>query len=161
MDALELIQKSSREVRGNSNLMAIYIKAYKEQFGFTPNCAGCTFNSDFQKLKNALSKNNQKPLIQIEMENTFKLLKVSGAILTYKKDGKVFRKYDNKLTEEFAIGYLTNGTKEELELRKKEFKKLPKGLNKSKEETNSEEGSSEVEKEETKVSTRKTKQNNK
>lgn len=131
MDVKELIKLNSREVRGNSNLMAIYINVFESQFGYKPNCAGCTFNSDFQKLKNAVLTPKQKTIIK--MEKTFKLYQVKGEILTYKRGKKTVRQYDNRMTEEFAIGFLTNGTDEQIEERKKLFKSLPKGLNKEKE----------------------------
>ncbi len=131
MDVKELIKLNSREVRGNSNLMAIYIKVFESLFGYRPNCAGCTFNSDFQKLKNAVLNPKQKTIIK--MEKTFKLYQVKGEILTYKRGKKTVRQYDNRMTEEFAIGFLTNGTDEHIEERKKLFKTLPKGLNKEKE----------------------------
>lgn len=135
MDIQELILLNSREVRANSNLMAIYINAFEEQFGYRPNCAGCTFNSDFQKLKNTfLNMSNITTINTIKMENTFQLRQVKGDILTYKENGRTVRQYDNRMTEEFAVGFLSNGTEEQIEERKKLFKKLPKGLKKIQEE---------------------------
>lgn len=128
MDVIELIKLSGREVRGNSNLMAIYITAFQNQFGHKPNCAGCTFNTDFQKLKNAVLNPKQKTIIP--MEKTFKLYQVKGDILTYKDGKKTVRQYDNRMTEDFAIAYLTRGTDEQIEERKKLFKVLPKSLKK-------------------------------
>lgn len=62
------------------------------------------------------------------MENTFKY-KSQGEILTYTNDkGKKIRIYDTNLTEEFVQGYLTPNkftSAEEIEDRKKNFKKLP------------------------------------
>lgn len=135
MDIQELILLNSREVRANSNLMAIYINAFEKQFGYRPNCAGCTFNSDFQKLKNTfLNMSNITTINTIKMENTFQLRQVKGDILTYKENGRTVRQYDNRMTEEFAVGFLSNGTEEQIEERKKLFKKLPKGLKKIQEE---------------------------
>lgn len=134
MEIKELIKLNSREVRGNSNLMAIYISAFESQFGYKPNCAGCTFNSDFQRLKKAVNSNKQSVKKNTKMENTFKLLKVRGQILSFKKGKKTIRQYDNRMTEEFAVEFLTNGTKEEIEQRKKLFRTLPKSINKPKDE---------------------------
>lgn len=135
MSVNELILMNSREVRKNPDLMAIYIESFKNQFGYKPNCAGCTFNSDFQKLKNAVSgKNKQTTTKPIIMSKTFKLYHVKGEILTYKKGKKTIRQYDNRMTEEFAIGFLTNGTPKQIEERKKLFRVLPKEILKPKEE---------------------------
>ena len=129
MDVNELIQLNSDKVRIDSNLMLFYVEAFFETFGYKPNCAGCTFNSDFIKLKTAL--HNKENVVNLtnktkKMENTFKLKRIEGNILAYRKDKKTFRLYDNSLNEEFVIGFLTNGTAEEIEQRKKLFSKLPK-----------------------------------
>lgn len=129
MDAKDLIALGGREVRRDSDLMTAYINAFQSYFGHKPNCAGCTFNKDFEKLKRAVNKGNGSLIIKTKtMDKTFKLFSVKGEILTYKVGKKVVRQYDNRMTEEFAIGFLTNGTKDELEERKKLFKKLPKSL---------------------------------
>lgn len=129
MDIQELIQLNSDKVRRDSNLMLFYIECFSKTFGYKPNCAGCTFNSDFIKLKTAL--HNKEKVVNLtnktkKMENTFKLKRIEGNILAYRKDKKTFRLYDNSLNEEFVIGFLTNGTEEEIEQRKKLFSKLPK-----------------------------------
>lgn len=64
------------------------------------------------------------------MEKTFKLYQVKGDILTYKDGKKTVRQYDNRMTEDFAIAYLTKGTDKQIEERKKLFKVLPKSLKK-------------------------------
>lgn len=131
MEVKELIQKSSQEVRGNSNLMAIYIKYFKEYFGHEPNCAGCTFANDFTRLKRVvLSGGSQKQQIartkkHKAMEKTFKLKKTEGKIFSFKKNSKTIHFYDNNLTEDVAVEYLTHGTPEQIEERKKLFAILP------------------------------------
>lgn len=158
MEVKELIKLNSREVRGNSNLMAIYIEAFEKQFGYKPNCVGCSFNSDFQKLKNALNSTSHSQFLKKEiMANTFKLRQVKGEILTYRKDGRTVRQYDNRMTEEFAIGYLSNGTEEEIQERKKMFKVLPKELADAKAKKEAEETAKE---EKPKASSRKKKVDN-
>lgn len=135
MEVKDLVKKSSQEVRGNSNLMAIYIKYFKEYFGHEPNCAGCTFANDFTRLKRVvLSGCSQEQKIsrtkkQSKMETkTFKLKKVEGKILSYKKNGKTIHFYDNNMTEQLAVEYLTHGTPEQIEARKKLFAILPNAL---------------------------------
>lgn len=125
----ELILLNSDKVRRDSSLMAFYIETFFETFGYKPNCAGCTFNSDFNKLKIALSgkKNNLTLTVNnTKMENTFKLKKVESKILAFKKGKVTLRLYDTNLNENFVIDFLTHGTEEEIEQRKKLFSKLPK-----------------------------------
>jgi hypothetical protein len=132
MEVKDLVKKSSQEVRGNSNLMAIYIKYFKEYFGHEPNCAGCTFANDFTRLKRVvLSGGSQEQQIarikkQSKMDTkTFKLKKTEGKILSFKKNGRTIHFYDNNMTEHLAVEYLTNGTPEQIEERKKLFAILP------------------------------------
>lgn len=63
------------------------------------------------------------------MEKTFQFSIDTPDILTYiNKEGKPVRAYANKATDEYVINFLTHGTADEIEKRKKLFKKLPKGL---------------------------------
>lgn len=135
MEVKELIQKSSQEVRGSSNLMTIYIKFFKEYFGHEPNCAGCTFANDFTRLKRVVlsggSKEQQTARTKKHRamgEKTFKLKKTEGKILSFKKNSKTIHFYDNNMTEHLAVEYLTNGTPEQIEERKKLFAILPNAL---------------------------------
>jgi len=120
----ELKNMDANKVRNNSSLMRLYIEIFEQTFGYKPNCAGCTFKKDFQKLIN--SKKTTTTLKTTTMKKTFKLKRITGRILTYKINGRPIRKYDNKLTEDFVIGYLTHGTEQELEERRKQFEILPK-----------------------------------
>lgn len=124
MTVYELIKENPNKVRNSPDLMAFYLEEYQKKFSKLPNCAGCTFKSDWKRFVNSFS--SAKTTKTIQMEKTFKLKKVQGKILTYWVGKIPHRKYDNKLTEEFVIGYLTNGTEEEIESRKKEFLVLPK-----------------------------------
>ena len=127
MTVSELISIDASKVRRDSNLMLFYIETFKEAFGYAPNCAGCTFNSDWYKLVNRI--NGTENLLTLQKEKTmatFQLKKAEGKILSFKKEGTTHRKYDTNLTEEFVIGYLSNGSEEEIEQRKKLFSKLPK-----------------------------------
>lgn len=127
MTVKELISLDASKVRRDSNLMLFYIETFKEAFGYAPNCAGCTFNSDWYKLVNRI--NGTENLLTLQKEKTmatFQLKKAEGKILSFKKDGVTHRKYDTNLTEEFVLGYLSNGSEEEIEQRKKLFSKLPK-----------------------------------
>jgi len=126
----EFISKSPDKVRKSPDLMAFYLREYEKIFGRLPNCAGCTFKSDWKKFVQAVkAPKKQKIKTMATTEKTFKLKDNRLRILTYWLGKSPQRKYSNKLTEEFVIGYLTHGTKEQLEARRKEFAILPKGLN--------------------------------
>jgi len=124
-------------VRSSPDLMAFYVQTFEQILGYKPNCVGCSFNSDFQKLKTAILSKQTLKTAQI-MENTnqqkptFVLRQKKGEILVYRKDNYSFRCYDYNLTEEFVINYLTYGTSEEIAKRKKLFSKLPSSLNRFK-----------------------------
>jgi hypothetical protein len=69
---------------------------------------------------------------------TISIKKQQGKILSYKKDGKTFRLYDNILTDDFIKEYLVNGTDEEIVERVKMFnfpvegsKKAPKEIDRN------------------------------
>lgn len=135
MDLKELLNYSANEVRRSSDLMAVYIVEFKKVFGTAPNCVSCSFNSDFQRLKN-YSSNGEKPKQKTIMakEKTFKLKDNKVRILAYKnKKGKRVMRYTNRMDENFVIDYLSHGTKEEKEARKKEFSVLPESLTKTEE----------------------------
>lgn len=131
MDIQELILLNSDKVRRDSNLMAFYIEAFQSAFGHKPNCAGCTFNSDWNKLVKSINKGEN--LVNLQTTNnkvmsTFKLKKTTNTILAYRKDKITYRKYDNLIDESFAIAYLTNGTESEIIERKKLFAVLPDAI---------------------------------
>lgn len=135
MEAQEFIKLNSREVRNSPSLMAIYADFYFQVHGTKLNCNTCGFDSKLKQLQNALRSKSVQPTKELLiMEKTFQLRQVKGEILTYKNEGKTVRQYDNRMTEEFAIGFLTHGTEEQIAERKKMFKFLPKKLETVKEE---------------------------
>lgn len=122
MTAQELILIEKRKVRSNPDLMSLYLVYFQEAYGYRPSCAGCSFATDWQKIVSFYSNKQEKTLnLQKEIFMEIKIKKIQGKILSYKKDGKTFRLYDNILNPEFIDGYLKNGTKEELAERKKLF----------------------------------------
>lgn len=122
MTAQELILIDKGKVRRDSNLMSLYLVYFQEAYGYRPSCAGCSFATDWQKIVSFYS-NKQEKTLNLPKENfmEIKIKKIQGKILSYKKDGKTFRLYDNILNNEFIDGYLKNGSKEELTERKKLF----------------------------------------
>ena len=125
MTVNDLIKIGKSQVRSNPDLMNIYIQLFTEKFGRKPDCAGCTFNRDWQRLTNYSPQKSQTM-----SDKTFRLKK-PGIIYSYdvkdKKLKRSFRKrvYGNIMSEDFAIDYLTIGTKAEIEERKKQFAVLP------------------------------------
>ena len=55
------------------------------------------------------------------MSNKITIKRVQGKILTYQKDGKTYRLYDNILNDDFIKEYVSNGSPEEIAERKKLF----------------------------------------
>lgn len=130
MTVQQLILNNSDKVRRDSSLMAFYIECFIEAFGYKPTCTGCTFSTDWNKLVRFISKGETITINQNKnIMSTFKLRKTTNTILFYKLNGRTFRKYDNKIDEAFAIAYLTHGTPEEIEQRKKLFAVLPGSAN--------------------------------
>lgn len=112
------------KVRSDSNLMSLYLDYFKEAFRYTPSCAGCSFSSDWYKFANHFSKKEKESLTlrKEKIMSKIEIKKVQAKILSYQKDGRTYRLYDNILTQEFIKEYLTHGTPEELEKRKALFR---------------------------------------
>lgn len=121
MTIQDLILIDKHKVRRDSNLMHLYIEFFQQTFHYLPNCAGCSFESDWNKLKSFYSKKTSITQKPIAMSSKITIKKVQGKILTYRKNGKTFRLYDNILNDDFIKEYISNGTPEELAERKKLF----------------------------------------
>lgn len=119
----EFILLDKAKVRRDSNLMSLYLDFFKTAFGRLPNCAGCSFGTDWQKLVSLYSiKAEKKVTLQKgKIMNTITIKKIQGKILTYKKDGRTYRQYDNILTDSFIKEFISNGTEEEIKERVKMF----------------------------------------
>lgn len=129
MNVEDLVKLNSTKVRSDSHLMRLYIEMFKAQFGKVPNCAGCTFSTDFHKLKSAVDNKKTTFAQTIKMENTYQIKVKTGEILHYRNNGRIVRRFDTSLTLEFVIGFLTHGTEEQLKERRKLFSKIPDCLN--------------------------------
>ena len=118
----ELMKYDINEVLSNQDLLYQFKSLYKEKYGVEPSCTSCSITSEFRKL--FIIKENMQ-------EKTFKY-KQKGEIISYtNNNGRKIRSYDNELSEEFVIGYLSinNYTlQEEVDERMKEFKILPEFL---------------------------------
>lgn len=119
----EFILLDKAKVRRDSNLMSLYLDFFKTAFGRVPNCAGCSFGTDWQKLVSLYSIKGEKKLTlqKGKIMNTISIKKIQGKILTYKKDGRTYRQYDNILTDSFIKEFISNGTEEEIKERVKMF----------------------------------------
>lgn len=131
MDARGFIKISAKEIRKSNELMRLYIKLYEGAFSVQPNCAPCTFNKDFKRFKKHVEQLGVGQEIIINHKYTRKMKtfelksKYKADILTYKDGKRPVRTYGRKMTEEFAANFLTKGSKEEIEKRKKLFNVLP------------------------------------
>lgn len=123
MTIQEFILIDKDKVRRDSNLIHLYLEFFKTAFGRVPNCAGCSFGTDWQKLINFHTGNKEKSvtLQKQKVMNTISIKKIQGKILTYRKEGKTYRMYDNILTDSFIKEYVSNGTEEEIKERLKMF----------------------------------------
>lgn len=116
----EFILLDKAKVRRDSNLMSLYLEFFKTAFGRVPNCAGCSFGTDWQKLVSKYSKKSVT-LQKVNPMRTITIKKIQGKILTYRKDGKTYRQYDNILTDEFIKNYIEYGVEGDKESRLKMF----------------------------------------
>lgn len=121
----ELILIGGDKVRRDESLILSYLEEFQKLFGYKPKCTGCTFNRDWKKFVNySLQRKSNK--ITMKTDKTFELKRgQKGVIHTYKIGNRPRRSYGNTMTEEFAIAFLTNGTKEQIAERKKLFEVLP------------------------------------
>ncbi len=138
MKVKDLIKQGADKVRYSNDLLNDYIIAFKSFFGYEPSCVGCTFSTDWDNFVRHVKTNDlQETEIKTETkmktkkEKTFEL-KDNSKIYHYdvkdEKTGQVDRKrsYGWRMSEEFAKNFLTIGTAEEIEERKKYFRVLPK-----------------------------------
>lgn len=128
MTAKEFVSIDAKQIRASEELMQLFVNFYEAAFFIKPNCGGCIFNAGFKKLKKFHSI-NQKNNINFEVmkERTFKInRKYLSDILTYKKDGVTYRKYANKMTEEFAIQLIADGQTHIFDVLPKDAKEVSK-----------------------------------
>lgn len=129
------------QIRSTPSVMAYFIQAYTDVLGREPSCSGCSLNNEFDSFLSALrSYNNIDNEILLTEKNqkmkenktgkTFILnpVKEIPMFTYYDKKGNAIRKYNNRLTDEFVEGFLTNGTEEEIKFRLTLFKKLPDSM---------------------------------
>ncbi len=121
----ELIALGSSKVRNDSALLSLYFEMFKEEFGYTPPPPCCGNMSDWYKFEKSKGENISLTK-KFEIMNADFEIKDKQKIYTYTDVKGIKRRCGGfYMTIEFAIAYLTNGTEEEVELRKKEFKTLP------------------------------------
>ena len=134
MTLQELVGTPAKTVRYDEELMRLYIERFKAVFGYEPNCAGCTFNTDFNKLKRYAALNADPREIS---KHSFKTSSMATGkfnlkrqhrndILSYKDGNRTMRVYGKKMTDEFAEAFLSKGTKAQLAEREKMFESTPK-----------------------------------
>lgn len=126
MEVEELVNISPIKIRSDETLMRLYIQFYKDAFLVAPDCAGCTFTRDFNKLKNKINGTGVNVYIKSQtMKNYVLNPKYKNNIHTYVKNNRPYRTYGHLMTDEFAESYLKEGTKEQIKEREKLFDKLP------------------------------------
>lgn len=124
MDAFDIAKLTKKEILEDEKIKALYIKSYKAFFNEIPNCIKCTFNKDFNKFKRFLQGKSEAEIITLKENkmNSFKLKKgYNLKIFSYKKDGKIFRRYGKDLTDDFVAELIKSNPKN-----KDFFEELPK-----------------------------------
>lgn len=121
----ELIALGPTKVRADRKLMQLYIDLFTAAFSVPPDCAGCTFNRDWNKLKGVYTKKNIR-LHHKTIAMDYKIQpKYRATILTYLKNNRPIRTYGKNMTDDFAREFLKNGTPEQLAERRKMFISVP------------------------------------
>lgn len=120
---MDILKNSASTIRNNPDLMKEFLELYSMHFGKLQGCTPCSFNRYYNNLKSKLlnNLNNNK---EGEIMG-YVLKKKTGEILWYIKDKLKYRRADTRASQEFLKEYLTHGTKEEIEDRKKRFKSIP------------------------------------
>jgi hypothetical protein len=129
MDLDEFIKLETHKVRNSESLMGFYLEEFERIFGRRPNCAGCTFKSDWKKFINRVKSGGDTKInkVMANKKKSFSLQpRHTNTIFTYLNDKKrPVRTYGFNMTEDFAKQYLSTGNKAQKEDRKKAFKVLP------------------------------------
>lgn len=128
MTTKELVSLNPSKIRNNNELMQLYIQKFEAAFSYKPNCAGCTFSKDFNKLKKHVNSGSKPAVINLKPEtmSAYKIKpKFRAQILTYVKDKRSYRTYGRNMSNQFAKEFLTHGTEEQLAERKKMFDAIP------------------------------------
>lgn len=129
MTTKELVSLNPKKIRNNNELMQLYIQKFEAAFSFKPNCAGCTFSKDFNKLKKHVASSGKPTVINLKQEtmSAYKIKpKFRAQILTYVKDKRSYRTYGRNISDQFAKEFLTHGTEEQIAERRKMFDAIPK-----------------------------------
>lgn len=125
----DLVRTDASQVKKNPELMRLYKSYYKGVFHKEPNCASCTFNSDFRKLKNYVLNLGSENKVIIQKNNNMKYVLKKGyssAILSYNYKGATYRLYGRDIDDAFAEAFIEHAPKDKVEERKAMFEKLPK-----------------------------------
>ena len=106
MTAKELLSLSKNKVRNNKDLLALFKVFFREHFGREPSCTGCTGFKDFDLFKEVYFPTKTRTKMRV---TKFKVLYPREKILSYLKDGKVYRSRVSHLTDEFLSEFLKYG----------------------------------------------------
>jgi len=117
-------------VRGSATLLSLYYEMFESEFGYIPPPPCCGNMADWYKFTNS---NNTKIFIPKNIKIMGFKVKDKNEIYSFynakhKENGlrRTERVYGSKMNEDWAVAYLTIGTPEEIEKRKKDFIDLPK-----------------------------------
>lgn len=106
MTAKELLSLSKNKVRNNKDLLALFKVFFREHFDREPSCTGCTGFKDFDLFKEVYFPTKTRTKMRV---TKFKVLYPREKILSYLKNGKVYRSRVSHLTDEFLSEFLKYG----------------------------------------------------
>ena len=106
MTAKELLSLSKNKVRNNKELLALFKVFFREHFGREPSCTGCTGFKDFDLFKEVYFPAKTRTKMRV---TKYKVLYPREKILSYLKNGKVYRSRVSHLTDEFLSEFLKYG----------------------------------------------------
>lgn len=123
----EFLTYNASQVRYNEALLAGYVALYEEVFGEKPNCVSCSFNDNFQKLRNHF-KQKETPKQNKNIKQTFEIHPAYCTEIIRVKGAAVYLK---NASDEQIRDYLTERPGVDLKQRKRFFKALPQEETKS------------------------------
>lgn len=106
MTAKELLSLSKGKVRNNKELLALFKVFFREHFGREPSCTGCTGFKDFDLFREVYFPTKTRTKMRV---TKYKVLYPREKILSYLKNGKVYRSRVSHLTDEFLSEFLKYG----------------------------------------------------
>lgn len=106
MTEKDLIDLGKNKVRNNKDLLALFKGFFRESFGRDARCTGCSGFKDFDLLREKYYPQKKRTLMQV---TKYKVLYPRQKVLSYLKNGKVYRTRVTGLSDEFLDDFMRYG----------------------------------------------------